>query len=200
MSVPLVNALEAAGLVQEPTPPCACGHDVQFYRTDEFLLHAVVDFLASGLRAGQPIVCIATLAHLKEIVAALRRRGLDTDEFLSGREAVWLDARETLASFMEGPRPNRELFMATVGRVFELVLRGRHYLVVRGYGEMVNLLANEGNIAGALELEALWNDLAATHPYSLLCSYSVENFAHEAGVQAARQVCGHHSRTLRFEQ
>ena len=58
----------------------------------------------------------------------MRERGLDTDELFSGRLAVWLDAHETLASFMEGALPSRELFMATVGSVFERLLNKRSYL------------------------------------------------------------------------
>src|SRR5437868_6216152 len=115
---------------QGPTHPGVVGHDVQFYRTKESLARSVVDFLASGVAAGQPIVVIATDAHRRLFENGLRERGLDTDELYSGRLAVWLDAHETLDAFMEGGVPNRELFMATVGSVFERLLNKRSYLVI----------------------------------------------------------------------
>jgi hypothetical protein len=175
------------------------GHDVQFYRTDAHLVSSVVDFLADGLRAGQPIVVIATESHRRDIAAGLRAKGVDADEFLSGRETTWLDARDTLSSFMEGDRPNAELFMETVGRVFEVVLRKRFYLVIRAYGEMVDLLWRDGNTEGALELEHLWNVLAHKYAFGLLCGYGIDGFRTEAGIDAMRRVCACHSSGIALE-
>ena len=159
------------------------------------MTRAVADFLAAGARAGQPLIVIATEPHRKAFMTALRERDLDPDELLSGREAIWLDARETLNAFMDGEIPNRELFMATVGSVFERVLRKRHYRIVRGYGEMVDLLAQYGNLEGAVLLEELWNELAEKYSYSLLCGYSFNNFLHETGAHGVRRVCEHHTHT-----
>jgi hypothetical protein len=181
---------------QGPTHPGAPGHDVHFYSTKESLTRTVVDFLASGVAAGQPIVVIATEAHRRLFENGLRQRGLDTEELYSGRLAVWLDAHETLASFMEGAVPNRELFMATVGSVFERLLNKRSYLVIRGYGEMVDLLWQSGNAEGAILLEQHWNELADRYAYSLLCGYSFDNFLKEGGVDGFRRICGHHTHAL----
>jgi hypothetical protein len=148
------------------------------------------------MRAGQPIIVIATDAHRSAFSLALRARGLDPEALLSGRFAIWLDARETLASFMEGGLPDPDLFSATVGSVFERVLEKRQYLVVRAYGEMVDLLSRDGNIAGAIALEQLWNDLGRKYKYSLLCGYSLDNFLHESGVEAFRRICGQHTHAL----
>lgn len=200
MNIELARALDEANLVAEPTPCGLCGHDVQFYWSDEFLIRAVSDFLAAGVRAGQPLVVIATESHRLAFAAALRERGLDTEELLSGREAVWLDARTALDAFMEGSRPNRELFFATIGAVFERVLAKRDYLIVRGYGEMVDVLARDGNYHGAIALEALWNELAGRYSYSLLCGYAVGNFLQQGGAESLLRICAQHSRALQFER
>jgi hypothetical protein len=182
-----------------PTPPGIAGHDVQFYRTDEYLTKAVVAFLAEGVRAGQPIIVVATEAHRLAFAEGLRARGLDPDAIFSDRLAVWLDARETLASFMEGKLPDRGLFMATVGRVFESLLDKRYYLVIRGYGEMVDLLLKDGNTEAAILVEQYWNELAERYKYSLLCGYSVDTFLYGAGFEAFRRVCGTHTHALPLE-
>lgn len=197
--LPFQTAIEAFALPCEPTPAGTPGHDVQFYRTDAHLVRSVVSFLAAGVKAGQPIIVIATAPHRQAFEAGLRTLGLDIDELLSGREAVWLDARETLNCFMEGAVPDRELFMKTVGAVFESVVRKRHYLVVRGYGEMVDLLWKDGNADGAIQLEALWNELADKYSFSLLCAYAMDNFLKDAGSAGCRRVCAHHSRVLPYE-
>jgi hypothetical protein len=200
MTSGLVHAFGQANLVADPAPSLTCGHDVQFYRSRDFLAKRVTDFLAAGVRAGQPLVVIATEPHRAAFAAGLRARGLDMDELFSDRDAVWLDARQTLEAFMHGRMPDRDLFRATVGAVFEQVLRKRHYLIVRGYGEMVDLLAKDGNIDGAIAVEALWNELADRYSYSLLCGYAVGNFFHESGAESVRHICAHHTRTLDLEQ
>jgi MEDS: MEthanogen/methylotroph, DcmR Sensory domain len=181
------------------TPPGLAGHDVQFYKTEGYLVRSVVDFLGDGIRAGQPIIVIATEQHRRAFIEGLRARGLDPDRLYSGQLAIWLDARETLEAFMEGSLPSRELFMATVGSVFERLLAKRYYLVVRAFGEMVDLLFKDGNEEGAILLEQLWNELADRYKYSLLCGYSIDNFVHEAGAARFRRVCDHHVRALPVE-
>jgi hypothetical protein len=173
----------------------ASRHDVQFYEDEAYLCSGVARFLAEGLGAGQPIIVIATPAHRKEFAAQLRQRGIEPDG-LHPNDAVWLDARETLSAFMEGPRPNAELFHATVGNVFEKVLANRRYVVVRAYGEMVDLLWREGKSEGALELEALWNALAQKYAFSLLCAYAKESFLAHSRPDAVERICSHHSRVL----
>ncbi|HEY0528137.1 MAG TPA: MEDS domain-containing protein [Gemmatimonadaceae bacterium] len=193
------NELSNTACQRGPTPVGISGHDVQFYRTEQYLTRAVVEFLAGAMRAGQPIIVIATREHRAAFQAGLRSEGLDPDLLFSGRLAVWLDARETLDAFMEGGRPDRELFYATVGSVFQMILDKRSYLVVRTFGEMVDVLFKDGNVEGAIALEKLWNELGEKYNYSLLCGYSLDNFLHEKGVDAFRNVCGHHTHALPLE-
>src|ERR1041385_2716510 len=153
----LASELTRTSCRGDPTPAGLPGHDVNFYRSDEALVASVVDFLAAGIRVGQPILVIATDAHRRAIADELRARRLDPEVLLAGRLAIWLDARQTLQQFMESGLPNRELFMATVGSVFELLLEKRPYLLVRPFGEMVDILWKDGNNEGAIFLETLWN-------------------------------------------
>lgn len=191
--VSLAKALSQASRNPGPTPPGLPGHDVHFYHSEAALAESVIDFLADGIRVGQPIIVIATPEHRAAFAAGLRAKDLDPDTLFAGRVAVWLDAQETLNAFMDGSTPSRELFRATVGSVFEKILDKRHYLMVRAFGEMVDLLWKKGNVEGAIRLEQLWNELAATYKYSLLCGYSIDNFVAETGVAALRRVCEHHT-------
>ena len=125
--------------VPEATPAWTSGHDVQFYESEDFLYTSVASFLVDGLRAGQPLVVIATEKHRKGFLDRLRPIYPDIEHRLDGNEIVWLDARETLTAFMEGGTPNRDLFEATIGNVLEKLMAKRTYLVVRAYGEMVDL-------------------------------------------------------------
>ncbi len=169
-------------------------HDVQFYDDDAYLAVSVARFLAAGIKSAQPAVVIATPAHTKAIQAELRAMGIDVDAFRPN-DMVWLDAHDTLSSFMEGGRPNRELFEATVGNVFEKVTSTRRYVTVRAYGEMVNVLWREGKAQQAIELEELWNELASRYSFALLCAYATDSLdpADMAGIE---RICAVHSAVL----
>jgi PAS domain S-box-containing protein len=182
-----------------PPPAWTVGHDVQFYEAEEFLYDIVGEFLSDGVKAAQPFVVIATPAHRRAFAQRMRALQVDPDELMDGRDAVWLDARETLQAFMEKGMPNPEMFRATVGSVFDSLLKNRGYLVVRAYGEMVDLLWKDGNIEGAIALEDLWNDLAVKYSFSLLCAYSMSNFYKEAHTERFRDICARHGRIVPAE-
>lgn len=46
-------------------------------------------------------------------------------------------------------------------------------LDVAAFGEMVALLWADGKMDAAIKLEELWNDLAHTNSFSLLCAYPI---------------------------
>ena len=152
------------------TPAGVPGHDVQFYDGEDFLVREVTKFLAEGIRAGQPLIIVATQSHRRQFASRLRELGFNADEYFGSR-SDWLDARDTLSAFMESGMPNRDRFEATLGAVLERALGNHSYLVARAYGEMVDLLWKDGNVDGAIALEELWNALAARYSFTLLCAY-----------------------------
>ena len=64
---------------------------------------------------------------------------------------------------------------------------------MRLFGEMVALLWDDGLIAGAIELEARWNDLARRHSFALFCAYAMSSLETTGDLAAAKQVCDQHS-------
>lgn len=181
-----------ADAVSFPTHAWQVGHDVAFYGNDGALTENVVEFLATAVRVGQPIIVIATAAHRRAFAKGLSAAGIDIDDLVEGRDRVWLDAEQTLSSFMVGDRPSAELFQATIGNVFARLKRDRPYLVVRAYGEMVDVLWRAGKGAAALELEMLWNALAEHHAFWLLCGYSSESLEVEGDHDGLRRICDEH--------
>ena len=172
--------------------PLQTGHDVEFHANDAALVESVVEFLAAGVRAGQPIAVIATPAHRTAIAAGLRAQGIDIDNLVEGRDRVWLDAVQTVSAFMDGDVPSRELFQATVGNVFDRLKRGRENVVIRAYGEMVDILWRLGKSSAALELERLWNEIAQHHAFWLLCAYAHETIAPDLSHPRMHSLCEHH--------
>jgi PAS domain S-box-containing protein len=165
-------------------------HRLSFYGSDDYLAEHVAEFVAEGLRGPAPVVLIATRAHLDAFLAALAQRGVDADAAKASGRIVTLDASETLARVMVAGRPDRARFKAHVGaKMGELA--ARYGDDVHAYGEMVDELWRAGNHAGALELEALWNEQQHETPFKLLCAYAIGGFAGNA--DAIDRVCAAHS-------
>lgn len=167
-------------------------HIVQLFDTLESLGETVGNFVAEGLAADEIVLVVARPEAWTTVAARLDRDAADVQGAVSRRQLVVLDAQATLSKFNGQSWPDRVRFDAVIGGlVRELVGRGR----LRIYGEMVDVLAAEGQFQAAVALEDLWNDLAKTIPFSLFCGYSAVNFGSERNRKALRLICRCHSAT-----
>src|SRR5579871_1743348 len=143
-------------------------HDVVLYDADEDLAEALRGYVAEGLERGEAVVVVATPDHANALEGALIASGADPAESRSAGSLVCMDAGELLSRFMCDGRPDAREFEAVVGGIVRAAGAGRP---VRVYGEMVAVLWDAGNVLAAIELEDLWNRLARSVPFSLLCGY-----------------------------
>ena len=171
-----------------------CDHIVNFYDDEADLVSDVGGFLADDLHGDEVVVVLATQAHRHAIDAVLERRLTDGRRGPESGRYVSLDAGEVLSSFMVDGAPDRGRFMTVVGGLIAGAAEGGR--PVRAYGEMVALLWQEGNVSGAIELEALWNELARDHRFALYCAYPMSDVADNGDLTAARRVCEEHSRVV----
>ncbi len=65
---------------------------------------------------------------------------------------------------------------------------------------MVDILWKGGNPEGAIRLEDLWNELAAINALSLLCGYSMANFAGDTHGGHFQEICARHAHVLPTER
>jgi hypothetical protein len=151
-------------------------HAVQFYSDEGSLARLVAGFLADGFDAGDAGVIIATPEHRVLIEAQLRHRHVDVDALKRMGELAVVDARETLQTFMVNGLPHASTFQFVLGRMLDQVCRAHPGCTIRAYGEMVNVLWRDGFEAAAIRLETLWNELAQSREFKLLCGYSMGNF------------------------
>jgi PAS domain S-box-containing protein len=177
----------------------AHNHSVQFYESETYLYAAVSQFLSAGLRAGNPIVVIATPEHRNAFQEQLQLEGLNLHGALQSGQFINLDARETLGTFMDQEFPNRDRFLETVGGVIEKARAERQDRTLLAYGEMVDVLWREGKREAAIRLEELWNDLVATHAFELFCAYTMNGFNKEAHHPHFEHICEVHSKVLPTE-
>ena len=156
-------------------------HFAQFHRNAGSLTEAVGLFAETGLRRGNGVVSMATAAHTELLLERLTTSGLDVEEFRRSGQLEILDAEAVLGRFMHGDMPDWTDFRLTVGTVLESVQAfGRN--ITRAYGEMVNVLWQDGKPDAAIRLEEYWNELSRLYPFSLFCSYMLDG--HEPGCYA----------------
>ncbi len=172
----------------------ACSHAVHFYDRDDDLADRVVRHLAEGLLAGESAVIIASQAHRELFAQRLRAMNVDVEEARAAGRLTILDAAETLAKLMVDGAPSPDLFKRVVGSVIDASgTRGNRKVKVRAYGEMVDILWQQGNHAAALALEELWNDLAEVYVFDLLCAYAMAPFCDAPGAGGLSGVCDTHT-------
>lgn len=167
------------------------GHVVHFYDHSETLALAVADFLGAGLAEGGTALVVATPEHTAAVARILEAAGIDMAAARAAGQYVELDAATVLAEFMVEGSPDRALFESTVGPLLRTADAGIQPM--RVYGEMVDLLWQQGNVAAAHDLEGHWNAIGAGRDFALFCGY----FSALVDQAAARgDVADHHDAVL----
>ena len=175
-------------------------HTVQFYEDDAYLFRVVSRYLSKGLKAGQPVVVIATPEHCDGFLYGLAALGHDPGLHQRGGGLIMMDAKAALASFIAGSMPSSNLFYEHIGKVVESVRRKRKGCTIRIYGEMVDILWEEGKPEAAIRLEELWNELSAEYALSLLCGHSMATFAGDTHGTQFQEICARHAHVLPTER
>lgn len=166
------------------------GHVVQFYNSDALLAGSVRKHLEPAMRNGACVIVVATKAHRELFEVTLLGADIDVDRAREQSLYVDLDAGETLSSFMVDGAPDKDRFELVVGGLIAKVPARQR--PARIYGEMVAVLWAEGNAAGAVALEHLWNDLRRRLRFSLLCAYPTGAFDAKGTSGLFRAVCVQH--------
>jgi anti-sigma regulatory factor (Ser/Thr protein kinase) len=169
-------------------------HAVAFYDHDADLVACLADFVDEGLRLDEGVLVVATPVHREALAQVLAQRGLQVEALQAAGRYVAVDAAETLQTFLVDGSPAALPFAVTAGALLDRAGAGGR--PVRAFGEMVALLWAQGDVVPALELEALWNDLARTRRFLLLCAYPAATLTHGDELAPLAVVCHEHSALL----
>lgn len=175
-------------------------HDVQFYEGEEFLVGAASEYLGTGLSAGDHVIVIATETHRAAFARELTAKGYEVARVLERRQLTVLDAHATLERFMVDGVPDPTRFRETIVPLLKDASSSARRSHVRAYGEMVDLLAKQGNSSASIQLEALWNELVDFHDFDLLCGYAMSNFATASDALNFREICRQHAHVAPTER
>lgn len=186
--------------LDRPVTPVPHDHVVQFYEDESFLADCVATFLAPGLRQGQPAVVVATEPHRRACLRTLtRKHGIDVATAKLSGQLTCLDARETLKLFMVDGMPDAGLLKERLGAVLSQIVAAHPGQRLLAYGEMVDLLWRDNNAHAAIRLEEIWNELAGSYSFSLLCAYDVTTFTRSSSGVGIREICQTHGHVIPAE-
>jgi DcmR-like sensory protein len=150
----------------------AAAHLVQFYSGSEQLAESLTSIFAGPLLRGETVLVVATHDHRAALDGALADAGVNlAAEYRSGRYLP-VDVDQALRTFMTPDGPDADSFRTGIGGTVEQARRRTGS--VNAFGEMVGVLAERGDLATALALEALWDQVLRRHPLQLVCGYPRE--------------------------
>ena len=145
---------------------------------------------------GNSILIVCTDQHRTQLLQTMKRFDVDVRAYAREGRFTMCDAAEMLSMFLVNGVPDAKLFMSSVGRLLENAKKAAknkdHLLTV--FGEMVAILWEQGNRAGALALEKLWNDAMNEEAFHLHCAYPRWLFGQESSEM--QDICDVHSHIL----
>jgi hypothetical protein len=176
----------------------AAVHSVHIYDDDSGLIKRLCGIVISGLHVGNSVLIVATAPHRDQLIKELRDSGTIIRTYARDGRFAMYDAEETLATFMVNDRPDRNLFMQSVGA---LLSDARSHAVAKDagltvFGEMVAVLWEQGKKQAALELEALWNESLNDRAFHLHCAYPRLPFISGKDEKGYAAVCEAHSHIM----
>jgi hypothetical protein len=173
--------------------PETADHAVHVYSELSELAPSVARFLDSGFRAGEPAIVIATEGHRGVFAEELARLGSAPGLLERQGMLVCGDAEALLDRFMDAEAPSAERFERVVGGLVDELSARHPGRTIRAFGEMVDVLWRRGQRKAAIALEELWNELAKTRSFALLCGYHLDIFEPDVQREGLPEVLGVHS-------
>ncbi len=170
-------------------------HEVQFYSDGASFLEGFTHFIEAVLKAGNPVIVVATESHHNSLLQRLQAYGVDIATACGEGRYIPLDVVETLSTFMVNGRLDQVRFLKVAGDLVAAALRtatGDHPRVA-ACGEAAPALWAQGNGEVAVQLEHLWDEVARTSPVDIMCGYVLNSFQREQESHIYRSICAEHS-------
>jgi len=185
-----------AGLLASAGPR---DHIVQLYQDQEFLNRAVCRFAAGAIANGEGVILVPTAAHWEAFRPRLEAEGVDVKAAQNKGQLTVVDADETLPRFMCDAMPDAPVFLGLAAEVIAGARGENRYPKVRWWGEMVNILWEQGNVAASMSLEDQFHRLAHQHDIAIFCSFVMDNFKSEVHSRMLPRLGTNHSHLIPVE-
>lgn len=146
-------------------------HLAHFYSKTNSLYPLVCEFFTPAFSHQQAMIIIARPQTRETLRNLFQQKVCDVDGAMARGQLVMLDAETVLSTFIKDGRPDPEAFEQTVGE--KIRFTHEKFPFIRAYGEMVDVLWQQGNPKASLSLERLWGKLSQRYKFSLFCGYNL---------------------------
>ena len=166
-------------------------HRVHFFETQSATADKVAAFLWEGVPQNATWVVIARNSLKEDLIRTLEQKGVATEDWIQDRRFFLLDGHQALNRIMDGKlHPSAEQFQKVIQEILAHVKDPN--APIYAYGEMVDILCDEGNFKGAQELEDIWHEFLVQHQVTLLCGYTLQNFRNRETNEHFLKACQAH--------
>jgi DNA-binding NarL/FixJ family response regulator len=170
-------------------------HEAQFYSDDGAFLIGFTRFIETALKAGNPVIVVATEAHRNNLFQRLQAQGLNIGAATEQGRYIPLDIADTLATFLVNDVPDPVRFLKVAGDLVTAAAKaatGEHPRVA-ACGECAPTLWAQGKPDAAVQLEHLWDEIAKICNVDILCGYMSDSFHREQDSLIYERICAEHS-------
>ncbi|MGH8317711.1 MAG: MEDS domain-containing protein [Steroidobacteraceae bacterium] len=174
-------------------------HIVQLYQDQQFLNRAVCRFAAGAIANGEGVILVPTAAHWEAFRPRLEAEGVDVKDAQGSGQLTVVDADELLPRFMKDAMPEAPVFLGLAGDVIGKARGEAQYPRIRWWGEMVNVLWEQGNVTGSMNLEDQFDRLAKHQEIAIFCSFVMDNFDSEVHSRLLPRLGQNHSHLIPVE-
>lgn len=145
-------------------------HVATFCQTDASMVDAAAAYLLGAIRYGGAGIAVVTPEHEWQIERRIADAGLDPALARADGAYAVVDAHTAIGRVFTRGWPDPAAFWRTMNPVVQGAGKGGQR-PVRVCGEMVSLLWQADEFGAAMDVEALWTELARQHRIGLLCAY-----------------------------
>jgi hypothetical protein len=174
-------------------------HIVQLYQDQKFLNRAVCRFAAGAIANGEGVILVPTAAHWEAFRPRLEAEGVDVKAARDNGQLTVVDADELLPRFMKDSMPDAPVFLGLAADVITKARGENRFPKVRWWGEMVNVLWEQGNVAASMNLEDQFDRLAKHHEIAIFCSFVMDNFSSDVQSRLLPRLGQNHSHLIPVE-
>src|SRR3954447_12020227 len=174
-------------------------HIVQLYQDQQFLNRAVCRFAAGAIANGEGVILVPTAAHWEAFRPRLGAEGVDVKAAQGSGQLTVVDADELLPRFMKDSMPDAPVFLGLAADVIVNARGEGRFPKVRWWGEMVNVLWEQGNVAASMSLEDQFDRLAHQHEIAIFCSFTMDNFSSDVQSRLLPRLGQNHSHLIPVE-
>ncbi len=164
-------------------------HVVTFCHTDASMADAAAAYLVGAIQQGGAGIAVVTPEHARQIDRRITDAGLDPAAARADGSYVVVDAPSVIDQVLTRGWPDPAAFWRTMSPVIQRAGKSGQR-PVRVCGELVSLLWQAAEFAAAMDVEALWNELARQHRISLLCAYLGSGGLSPRNASLGSIVCG----------